>query len=31
MEKPYAPKCVPEKTKINLFRDILQKTPISKL
>jgi hypothetical protein len=27
MEKPYAPKCVQEKTKINLFRDFLQKPP----
>jgi hypothetical protein len=31
MEKPYAPKCVQEKTKINLIRDFLQKLPMSKL
>jgi hypothetical protein len=31
MEKPYAPKCVQEKTKIDMFRDFLQKPPMSKL
>jgi hypothetical protein len=27
MEKPSTPKCVQEKTKIDLFRDFLQKPP----
>jgi hypothetical protein len=31
MEKPYAPKCVQEKTKIDMFRDFLQKPPMFKL
>jgi hypothetical protein len=31
MEKPSTPKCVQEKTKIDLFRDFLQKPPMSKL
>jgi hypothetical protein len=29
MQKPYAPKCRQEKTKIDLFRDFLQKPPMS--
>jgi hypothetical protein len=28
MQKPYAPKCGQGKTKIDLFRDFLQKPPI---
>jgi hypothetical protein len=31
MQKPYAPKFGQEKTKIDLFRDFLQKLPMSKL
>jgi hypothetical protein len=31
MQKPYAPKFGQEKTKIDLFRDFLQKSPMSKL
>jgi hypothetical protein len=31
MEKPYSPKCGQGKTKIDLFRDYLQKSPMSKL
>jgi hypothetical protein len=31
IQKPYAPKCGKRKTKIDLFRDFLQKSPISKL
>jgi hypothetical protein len=31
MEKPYEPKCGQGKTKIDLFRDFLQKSPMSKL
>jgi hypothetical protein len=30
MQKPYAPKCGQGKTKIDLFRDFLQKPPMSK-
>jgi uncharacterized protein (DUF983 family) len=30
MQKPYAPKCGQGKTKIDLFRDFLQKSPMSK-
>jgi hypothetical protein len=31
MQKPYVPKCEQGKTKIDLFRDFLQKPPMSKL
>jgi hypothetical protein len=31
MEKPYAPECGQGKTKIDLFQDFLQKSPMSKL
>jgi hypothetical protein len=31
MQKPYAPKCGQGKIKIDLFRDFLQKLPMSKL
>jgi hypothetical protein len=31
MQKPYAPKCRQGKTKIDLFLDFLQKSPMSKL
>jgi hypothetical protein len=31
MQKPYAPKCRHGKTKIDLFLDFLQKSPMSKL
>jgi hypothetical protein len=31
MQKPYAPKCRQGKTKIDLFRDFLQKSSMSKL
>jgi hypothetical protein len=31
MQKPYASKCGQGKIKIDLFRDFLQKLPISKL
>jgi hypothetical protein len=31
MQKPYAPKCRQKKTKIDLFLDFLQKSPMSKL
>jgi hypothetical protein len=31
MQKPYIPKCGQGKTKIDLFRDFLQKSPMSKL
>jgi hypothetical protein len=31
MQKPYAPKCKQRKTKIDLFRDFLQKWSMSKL
>jgi hypothetical protein len=31
MQKPYAPKYGQGKTKINLFRDFFQKSPMSKL
>jgi hypothetical protein len=30
-QKPYTPKCEQAKTKIDLFRDFLQKLPMSKL
>jgi hypothetical protein len=31
MQKPYEPKCGQGKTKIDLFRDFFQKSPMSKL
>jgi hypothetical protein len=31
MQNPYTPKCGQGKTKIDIFRDFLQKPPMSKL
>jgi hypothetical protein len=31
MQNPYTPKCGQGKTKIDIFRDFLQKSPMSKL